>query len=161
MSDTDVVPTNLYAAADWLRGRHPWLDQIALRIAGHSEEWLDELAGAILDCIEHGEAWNQYEREHPKPRDRDDEAAYDRWENAAPKNTPRGRAYAVMSGGEARMVRLVATLANVRGEDSVGGGEYYRYQRRVPWSVHDVSGWDDRGVAILEDWFRIVRAQLG
>ena len=50
----------LYEAADWLRSRHLWVDQLARRIAGSGDigdgdsghDWaggdrLDELAGAV------------------------------------------------------------------------------------------------------------------
>jgi len=159
MSDDDTPPTNLYQAANWLRERHPWAGQLVRRIAGDTEDWLEEVAGAILDTAENGEAWERYEQHNPPPRDRDDEAAHDRWEEAGPKNTGRGSAYAAMSGGEVRVIRLIATLANVRGEDYIGG-EYRQYQRRVPWSAHDLGGWDDRGVAVFNDWVSILRTQV-
>ncbi len=49
-----------------------------------------------------------------------------------------------MSGGEQRLVRLVATLCP---------------STRVAWSVSDI-GFDERGVAVLHDWLQIVHAQL-
>lgn len=145
----DYPPSsNLYEAADWLRSRHPLVDQLVTLIAGDTDDWLDEIAGAILDTIDHGEEWEQYEQEHPKPRDPNDETAHDRWDKAGPKITPRGHAYAVMTGEEAQVVRLIATLANSA------------YQRRVPWSAHDLSGWDDHGAAIFNDWVTILRTQV-
>lgn len=50
------VPTAAYEAADWLRARHRWVDQLARRVAGESEDWLDELAGAVADCVDHAQA---------------------------------------------------------------------------------------------------------
>ena len=64
--------------------------------------------------------------------------------DAGPSNTARGTAFAVMSGGEQRLVRLMATLCP---------------STRVAWSVSDV-GFDERGAAVLHDWLQIVRAQL-
>ena len=123
------VPTEPYEAADWLRARHQCMDQLAGRIAGDAEDWLGELAGAVADCVEHSQAWREYER-HREPMD---QGAYVAWLNAGPSNTARGAAFAVMSGGEQRMVRLVATLCA---------------RTRVPWSVGDI-GFDKRGAAVL------------
>ncbi len=66
------------------------------------------------------------------------------WLNAGPANTARGTAFAVISGGQQRRVRLVATLCP---------------QVRVAWSVSDI-GFDERGAAVLHDWLQIVRAQM-
>lgn len=63
----DEVPTNLFAAADWLRYRHPFLDDLVRRIAGDRDDWLDEVAGAVLDTVETGQAWQRYGRDHPAP----------------------------------------------------------------------------------------------
>ena len=103
--------------------------------------WLDELAGAVTDCADHAQAWREYEVRHREPAD---QGAYVAWVDAGPTNTARGAAFAVMSGGEQRLVRLVATLC-----PSV----------RVAWSVSDV-GFDERGAAVLQDWLQIVHAQL-
>ena len=46
-TSTVEVPTAPYEAADWLRARHQWVDQLAGRIAGDAEDRLDELAGAV------------------------------------------------------------------------------------------------------------------
>ena len=122
-------------------GRHKWVDQSAGRIAGDAEDWLDELAGAVADGMEHAQAWRDYEQRHREPLD---EGAYVAWLDAGPSNTARGAAFATMSGGEQRMVRLVATLCP---------------RTRVPWSVGDI-GFDERGAAVLDDWLRIVHGQL-
>lgn len=135
----DEVPTNLYPAADWLRYRHPFLDDLVRRVAGDLDDWLDEIAGAVFDTVDNGAAWQRYGRDHPAPTDPDDEDAYYRWEDLGPKNTSRGNAYAVMSSGEERTVRLVATLANIRVSGyQPGTYELTSYQRFIPWSVHDV-----------------------
>ncbi len=69
MSTTSAleVLTAPYEAADWLRARHQWVDQLASRIAGDAEDWLDELGGAVADCVAHAEAWREYERWHREP----------------------------------------------------------------------------------------------
>ena len=143
MSKTSAVglPTAPYEAADWLRARYPWVDQLAGRIAGDAEGWLDGLAGAVADGVANAHAWREYERRHREPMD---EGAYEAWLDAGPSNTARGAAFAVMSGGEQRMVRLVATLCP---------------RTRVPWSVGDI-GFDERGAAVLDDWLQIVHGQL-
>ena len=156
----ELPPQNLYQAADWLRARHPFLDELVRRIAGDSQEWLDEVAGAILDTVDNGAAWVKYGQEHRAPTG-DDEDAYYRWEESGPENSPRGCAYAVMSGGEGRVIQLVATFANLR-EDGYAPGtyEYTSYQRFVPWSAHNLGGWDERGAAIFNDWVRILTSQV-
>jgi len=64
-----------------------------------------------------------------------DECAYVPWLDAGPSNTYRRTALAVMSGGEQRLVRLVATLCP---------------RTRVAWSVPNI-GFDERGAAVLHD----------
>ena len=66
------------------------------------------------------------------------------WVDAEPSNTPRGQAFAVMSSGEQRLIRLVATLCPAT---------------RVPLSVDEIR-FDERGAAVLADWLVIVRRQL-
>ena len=140
--------SNPYVAADWLRRRHPRVAELVARVAGRdTEDWVDELARAIGDCVENNRAWDAYERVHRAP---DDNEAWEAWHAAGPENTGRGSAFAVMSSGEQNLVRLVATLA--RGS-SVGDAQ------RVPWSVHDIS-FDQSGAAVVLDWLQIVRAQL-
>lgn len=135
------VPTEAYQAADWLRARHRWVDQLAGRVAGDGENWLAELAGAVADCVDHAPAWREYEVRHREPLD---ENAHETWLNAGPSNTARGAAFAVMSAGEQRVVRLVATLCP---------------ETRVPWSVADIR-FDERGAAVPQDWLQIVHGQL-
>lgn len=101
-------------------------------------------AGAVLDCAEQHRAWAAYAVRVPAPADRDGDQAFDRWEAAGPVNTPRGSAFAVMSSGEQRLVRLVATLCP---------------RVRVPWSVDEI-GFDHHSAAVLADWLAIVRRQL-
>jgi hypothetical protein len=134
-------PRKAYQAADWLRARHRWVDQLAGRVAGDGENWLDELAGAVADCVDHAPAWREYEVRHREPLD---ENAHETWLNAGPSKSARGAAFAVMSAGEQRVVRLVATLC---------------LETRVPWSVADI-GSDERGAAVPQDWLQIVHGQL-
>lgn len=136
------IPTDAYIAADWLAARHPWLRQLAERIAGpidRREDWLDILTHAVNDSDGDGAAWVEYERRHPAPAD---DAAFWEWHAKGPQPSPEVRAFGVMSSGEKRLMRLVATL----------GG-------RVAWSPQDVS-FDQRGAAVLADWLAIVHAQL-
>jgi hypothetical protein len=151
------APCEVYEAADWLRSRHPWVDQLARRITRTGDsgdsgdvsggqgwaggDWLDELAVAVNDCADHTAAWREYAARHREPAG---DAAYVAWVDAGPANSVRGAAFAVMSGGEQRLVRLVATLCP---------------STRVAWSVSDV-GFDERGAAVLFDWLQIVHAQL-
>ena len=125
--------------------RHDWLRGLAERIVGPITRdrygWRDELAGAVRDTTEHAAAMDAYEARDPAP---DDDAAYDRWLAHGPQLSPRGRAFAVMSSGETRIVRLLATLS----------------ADRIDWSVADVTGLDHRGARIVADWLQIVRAQL-
>jgi hypothetical protein len=134
----DDVPAGGYEAARWLRVRHRWVDELVGRIETGTQDWLDDLAGAITDCAENAAAWREYERAHPEPFS---EGAYVAWLDAGPSNTTRGRTFAVMSSGEQRLVRLVATLCPAT---------------RVPWSVAEIE-FDERGAAVLADWLVIVR----
>ncbi|WP_116949398.1 hypothetical protein [Jiangella endophytica] len=136
------VPTDAYAAADWLAARHPWVRQLVERIAGRIEEhpgWLDAVTAAVNGHLADAAAWEAYEARHPAP---DGDAAFWEWHAQGPKVSPEVRAFGVMSSGEKRLIRLVATL----------GG-------RVAWSPHDVS-FDQRGAAVLADWLAIVHARL-
>ncbi|WP_053202939.1 hypothetical protein [Jiangella muralis] len=136
------VPTDAYAAADWLAGRHPWVRQLVERIAGSIDAhpgWLDVVTAAVNGQLADAAAWEAYEARHPAP---DDDDAFWEWHAHGPKTSAEVQAFGVMSSGEKNLVRLVATL----------GG-------RVAWSPHDVS-FDQRGAAVLADWLAIVHAQL-
>jgi len=63
----DEVPTNLYSAADWLRYRHPWLEDLTRRIAGDRDDWLDEIGGAVLDTVDNGAEWQAVRAGTPRP----------------------------------------------------------------------------------------------
>ncbi|WP_026874748.1 hypothetical protein [Jiangella gansuensis] len=136
------IPTDAYAAADWLAVRHPWVRQLAERIAGPIDEhpgWLDVVTQAVNGQLADAAAWEAYEARHPAP---DDDAAFWEWHARGPQASHEVQAFGVMSSGEKNLVRLVATL----------GG-------RVAWSPHDVS-FDQRGAAVLADWLAIVHARL-
>ena len=151
MSTDTTAPANTYQAAAWLRGRHPWLDELLPRVVGRPdgrqiEEWVDELVDGFNDLVETGSKWAEYESRNPAPADDD---AYDQWRAAGPDyRTAAGRALAPMSSGEIRILRLITTLAF--GQDS---------RCRAGWQVYDVD-FDNRGAAIVEDWIAVVRAQL-
>jgi hypothetical protein len=127
------------------------VDLLTCRIVGGGEsdggqgwsggDWLDELAGAVTDYAGHAQPWREYELRHREPAD---ECAYVPWLDAGPSNTDRGTVFAVMSGGEQRLVRLVATLCP---------------STRLAWSVSDI-GIDERGASVLHDRLQIVHAQL-
>ena len=138
-------PITPHLGAVLLIERHDWLRGLAERIVGpithDRHDWRDELAAAVRDTAEHAAAMDAYEARDPAP---DDDAAYDRWLARGPQLSPRGRAFAVMSSGEARIVRLLATLS----------------ADRIDWSVADVTGLDHRGARIVADWLQVVRAQL-
>lgn len=136
------IPTDAYAAADWLAARHPWVRQLAERIAGPIDDhpgWPDTVTAAVNEHLAHSAAWSEYEDRHPAP---DEDAAFWEWQERGPKASPPARAFGVMSSGEKNLIRLVATL----------GG-------RVAWSPMDVS-FDQRGAAVLADWLAVVHAQL-
>jgi len=135
------VPAGGYEAAHWLRRRHRWVDELVGRIETGTQDWLDDLVGAITDCAENAAAWREYERAHPEPFS---DGAYVDWLDAGPSNSARGQAFAVMSSGGQRLVRLVATLCPAT---------------RVPWSVAEIE-FDERGAAVLANWLALVRRQL-
>lgn len=146
---SDKAPAHPYEGAGWIVERHEWAQEIVGRVVGpldergeEGEHWLDRLAQAINDRHAWGEAWDAYRDRNPEPQG-DDEAAYDRWDAAGPQATPGARAFGVMSSGEKRLARLIATLSI----------------HKTPWSVEEI-GFDQRGARILLDWLAIVRAQL-
>lgn len=150
--DHEQVPDNKYQAADWLRARNPWLDQLVQRIAGDSDNWLDEIVGAVLDDTDHAAAMATYMQNNPEPFGDDEWAT---WESAGPQRTTRAHDFAVMSSSEQRVIRLAATLGYLVEADFDS-----HIMRRVPWSVDDINFGDQRGARLVEDWIRIVRAQL-
>jgi len=153
---TDEVPSNPYQAAAWLRSRHQWLDQLVTRVCGPDDgsergsEWVEAIVGGFNDIYETGLRWEEYERTTPEPRDRDDDNAFYRWQDAGPQYaTDAAKAMAPMSSGELRVLRLVTTLSR----------DGYGQRCRTGWLVDDVD-FDERGAAIVEDWIAVVRAQL-
>jgi hypothetical protein len=113
-----------YAAAAWLVNRHPTIAELLGRMdlwtGNESDEGkevhLRHLAEAINDAEQYGAAWKLYEEERPAPfYDEDDPkqaALYDAWEQAGPSHSnPRAAAFGPMSGGEKRMLRMLAILA--------------------------------------------------
>lgn len=57
--ETDTPSSNPHQCANWLRFRHPWVDQLVRRSAGGTDDWLDEAAGAVLDTVGNGQAWDR------------------------------------------------------------------------------------------------------
>jgi len=152
---TDQAPSNPYQAAAWLRRRHRWLDELVTRVDGPPGDpengygWVEVIVAGFNDIYETGLRWEEYERNTPEPRDRDDDNAFYRWQDAGPQYaTYAAKAMAPMSSGELRVLRLVTTLSRDMGQ-----------RCRTGWLVDDVD-FDERGAAIVEDWISVVRAQL-
>jgi len=85
----DEVPSSVYEAADCLRGRHRWVDELAARIDSGCEDCLDEVAGTVLECAEHDRAWAAYGARVAAPAAGAGEESQSRGEAAGPVNTPR------------------------------------------------------------------------
>jgi hypothetical protein len=137
---TTTPPSDPYAAADWLLARHEWPRQLVARavVSGAGRQhWLDQLADAHADLAEHATAWRRYETTHREPGMYATDAEWDAWEAAGPRPTDAARALAVLSSGEARMCRLLATLHPAQ---------------RVSWHLSDLDGLDRRGAAVVIDW---------
>lgn len=138
-------PADPVAAAAWLAGRHPIVQQIVARIVGPDwadVHWAQALANTINEEPALNAAWDDYGRTHPEPARTGDldasERAWEAWAQAGPRGSAQWRAYAPMSSTEKRLVRLLATLAD-----------------RVPWTVEDVwavGEWD----GLVEDWTAVV-----
>lgn len=141
----EQIPTDLFEAADWLRGRHPWADHLITRACGpldRNHGWLRDLVEGFNDLDETNLRWQIYEADHRPPTEDD---AYDTWAEAGPQlATQTGRAIAPMSSGEVRLLLLFTTLAS--------GGRCTR-----AWQVGDIS-FDARGLAVVHDWARIIVA---
>ena len=151
----DTPPRDPYAAAVWLRRRHSWLDELMTRAVGPDDgrddgyEWVEQIIAGFNDLETLNQRWDEYERRNRRP-DGHDEAAIDRWYDAAPKcETRAGRAIGPMSGGEVRMLRLLTTL----------GRDVNENRCRQGWTIQDVD-FDARGAAVMEDWIAVLRAQL-
>lgn len=137
-----------FLAADWLLARHEWVRHLIQRIALPGQDrphWLDQLAEAYADLAAHAADWKRYEATHRPPGSFASDAEWDAWEAAGPELTDAARALAVMSAGEQRMCRLVATL--------------HPDSRDVGWHVDDLQ-LDGRGVAFFLDWIRVALTAL-
>ncbi|WP_369370126.1 hypothetical protein AB1046_15080 [Promicromonospora sp. Populi] len=142
------LPGNPYEAADWLVARHDWprslVARVILRGAEHPH-WLDQLADAVTDLDTYTAAWRRYEDTHPAPSTTyATDADWEAWEASGPTPSEAARALNVMSGGEARMCRLVATLHPTR---------------RVNWHLADLE-FDERGAAFFLDWAAVALTGL-
>lgn len=141
---SEVPPTNNYQAADWLIARHPWARENVARVVGRDPladedfDWLEALADAWIDAREHDAAWGDYADRNREPSDGD---AWEAWREAGPHASPAVHQLGVMSSGEKRMARLVATLHPTK---------------RPEWSVSDLDGLDERGVAVVLDWVLVI-----
>ena len=162
---TDPPCDHPYRAIFWLLGRHPRVAVLAQRlgIVGprdpeyYSEPWMNgidldaqALGDGILLYDQNARAFKEYADRHPAPGDRpgDSEAdayrRYDAWEEAGPHlpDTRAGRvatAFGPMSGGERRVIRLLAALTNSGGHFTLGY----------------VEGLDDSYQAFVQDWAQL------
>lgn len=142
---SEVPPTNNYQAADWLLFRHEWARQNVARVVGREPlvdddfDWLDALADAWADLQKHDAAWAEYSARVREPRSNDDE--WEMWRDAGPHASPAAHELGVMSPGEQRIMRLLATLHPTK---------------RVEWSMSDLDGLDERGGTLALEWVRIV-----
>jgi hypothetical protein len=153
-SDMPPPSTNAYGSAVWLLGRHPQLAALVARVRDvihwndpddpeEPELDLDALAAAVNALDAARAAWADYERRSPAPGWDAGDDAYEAWEAAGPPPAE-GAAHdiAVMSRTEATRLRLLAVFA----------------ADGVRLSVHDLSGLDPNGQALLADWCRALYA---
>lgn len=146
-----TVPPSLsdpYEAADWLLSRHDWPRALVARVVLPSEDqphWLDQLADAYTDLTAHEAAWARYEATHRQPGTYATDADWDAWQAAGPRPSDAAHALAVMSGGEQRMCRLIATL--------------HPTDRTHGWHLADLQ-FDERGAAFFLDWTLVALTAL-
>lgn len=152
----EAIPTDVHAAAVWLMDRHPWVASLVQRVLPgvdfRNDNWLDDLALVMNAYDAHQEAVSRYVDAHPAPHD---DARWEAWDASKPdvvvtttdiSDEDRARVLAgvdnfyPMSGGEQRVVRLVATQA----------------RRRVQFSFFNDVDFDERGVAFYLDLVRTV-----
>lgn len=151
MTTTRTFPPSLsdpYTAADWLMARHDWPRHLVNRVVLPGEDpphWLDQLADAYADLDAHATAWAAYEATHRQPGTYASDAEWDAWEAAGPQQSGAARALGVMSGGEQRVCRLVATL--------------HPTHRAAGWHLADLQ-LDERGVAFFLDWTAVALTAL-
>jgi hypothetical protein len=168
------VPSDRYEAANWLALRHERVRYLAARLgavddhasadAAEGEPGIDPdvIAQAVYDHEQWQVAWDDYSRRYRPPsrglyRDEDEwERAYEAWEQSGPPQSAGAAAFGPMSSGEKTQIRLLALLGRPRAE----GDAYDSPERRVGWSIRDVSSMDEAGAAIVADMLEIVRAQL-
>jgi hypothetical protein len=134
--NTTTTRATVPADVEDLMARHPWPRSLVARVVPggtNTPGWLDTLATAFADLDRYAAGWDQYESTHPAPTD---DHGYEAWQAAGPRPTPGAAALAVMSSGEVRMCRLIATLHPFD---------------RVAWHTGDVS-FDARGIAFFTDW---------
>lgn len=140
--------------ARWLVGRYPRMQVLCERVGAidddEGERWphVEMLADIIRASDHYGRACEAYGRHHSAP---DDDARYDAWEAAGPKAkdsaaefnlaTPGGLlAFRLMSGGEKRLLRILATAGT----------------HRVEFCRTDLDGLDVEGHAFVRDWAGIM-----
>ena len=160
--DTQAPPSNVWEQARWLVGRYRRVQILVERVGAIDDDedgrWphIELLADILRAHDAYQRAWEKYRRSHYEPAWRDDltdaenEARLTAYDEAGPKAEdyerdaaiPAGsvHAYAVMSGGEGRLLRILATL-----------GEH-----RVEFCSGDLDGLDDEGRAFIREWLAIL-----
>lgn len=136
-----------YEAGDWLLSRHDWARYLVSRVVLSGLDrphWLDQLADAYTDLTAHEAAWARYEATHREPGQYASDAEWDAWQAAGPEPTDAAHALVVMSGGEQRMCRLIATLHPTH---------------RGTWHLADLQ-LDERGAAFFLDWTLVALTAL-
>lgn len=140
-----------YQAGEWLVSRHDMLRRLVERCdcweveSGPVMPDLEKLARGINAADRHGELWSNYEYASPPPTysryesDRAFDRAQEAWAKAGPKlKDAVALSFMPMSGGEKRMLRMLAMLAP---------------STRVRFNLSDSEG-VDRGYR--DDWLRLV-----
>lgn len=140
-----LPPSDPYAAVDWLMARHEWPRHLVARVIPGgvgNPSWLDDFADVLAAHDAEVHAWNEYAELNPLSLFAT-EAQTAAWEAHGPDLPARHLGdLPVMSSGERRMCRLIATL---------------HPSRRTSWSVGDVD-FDERGIRFYVEVTAVVLA---
>jgi hypothetical protein len=155
---------NVWRAARWLVGRHPRMQVLCERVGAIDDDdegrWphVDMLADILRARDAYERAWERYRRSNYEPsrqREGESDAAYEaRWnayDDGGPKMATYAKeygldgahgitAYGRMSGGEKRLLRILATVGT----------------HRVEFCTGDLDGLDEEGHAFIRDWLVIL-----